>query len=101
MRLCKGVHLKNNQGDMNNGFHSRYVFHANAFDKFKYYDYHSVDHKKEFSSFQNKPERIVSVQMKYIYLEKYSAIFHYYIVIRKLIVVISNVSCVCIRVLGI
>lgn len=35
--------------------------------------------KKEFSSFQDKPERIVSVLTKYIYLEKYSADFSFYL----------------------
>jgi len=35
--------------------------------------------KKEFSSFQDKPERIVSVLTKYVYIEKYSADFSFYL----------------------
>ena len=76
MRLLKGAHLKNNQSDIDDCFYSRYVFHANVLDK--YYDYYSKDCKKEFSSFQNIPERIISVLMNYIYIEKYHLpIFHF------------------------
>ena len=76
MRLLKGAQLENSQSDIDNYFSSRYVFHANVLDK--YYDYFSKDFKKEFSSFQDKPERINSVLMKYIYKRIISpAYFHF------------------------
>ena len=64
---------KNNQSDIDNCFYSRY---PNVLDKYE--DYYSQDCKKEFSSFQDKPERIVSVLMNYIYIGKYHLpIFHF------------------------
>ena len=68
VRLVKGTHLENNQSDIDNCFYSRYVFQANVLDK---YDDYSKDFKKEFSSSHDKPERIGSVPMKYVYIEKY------------------------------
>ena len=65
--VFKGAHLKNNQSGINNDFCSRYVFHANLLGK--HYDYYSEDNKKEFSSFRDKPERIVSGLIK-VYLHR-------------------------------
>ena len=70
MRLLEGAHLENNQSDIDNYDFSRYVFHANVLDK---YDCYSKDFRKEFSSFQDKPERIDSVLMKYIHSRKTSS----------------------------